>query len=79
MAVENLQQRTTELMTGLGTLESQGTGSGSPVSALGLVSVGLKDQFGTDISSSQMAAFQLLTGVPQNIWTNIATESTTDE
>jgi hypothetical protein len=65
--VENLQQQTAELMKGLGMLELQGTGSGLPVSALGPVSVELKDHFSTDISNSEMAATELLTRVSQLI------------
>jgi hypothetical protein len=64
MVVENLQQRTTELEMGLEMLELQGMGFGLPVLALGLVSVELKDQFGTETSNSQMVAIQLLTGIP---------------
>jgi hypothetical protein len=64
MAVENLQQQTTELMMGLELLELQGTGSGLPALALGPVSVELKDQFGIETPNSLMVAFQPLTGPP---------------
>jgi hypothetical protein len=67
MAVENLQQQTTELMTGLEMLELQGMDSGLRALALGQVSVELKDQFNIETSCSQMAEFQLSTRVPQII------------
>jgi hypothetical protein len=67
MVLENLQQRTTELMTGLEMLELQAMGFGLPVLASGLVSVELKHQFCIQTSNSQMVAFQLLTGKPQII------------